>query len=89
MTAFKKGGKEPLLRRMAEYEGRMFSGGAYSDARYRSRMLAKDAPIKGIIELARKNYNELRVQAGLPPVTDWSVRPTETGEQLLRKLLDE
>lgn len=78
---------QAILRRMAEYEGRLFAGGAYSYARRNSRMLAKDAPIKKVIDLARINYNKLRLQIGLTPVTNWAIRPEKTGEEMLRRLL--
>ena len=75
--------KDPLLARGAEYEGRLFFG-AYSYQRL-IRLAHPKAPIRGIIEEGRKNYNTLRRQVGLPEVTDWTKRPEQTMEQMLRE----
>lgn len=78
---------EELLRRGAEYEGRLFSGGAYSAARLRWKGMAPDAPMRDVILRGRENYNSLRRQVGLPEVTNWDERPAQTMEQMLRRFL--
>ena len=57
----------------AEYESRLFDGGAYSPDQL--RFAAPDAPLRQIIRQARERYNTLRKLAGLPPANNWRRPP--------------
>jgi len=69
------------LRDGVELEGRIF-GGSYDISRL--RFADRTAAIRKDIPNAQRRYNEIRVAQGLEPVTDWTNRPSETLEQMLR-----
>ena len=74
--------KSPVdLRRMAEYEGRLW-GGAYSHNRL--RLTAPTSPMHKIIKSARKNYAGMRNNLGLGAIKDWTRPPQHTGERIMR-----
>lgn len=69
-----------------EYEGRLFFG-AYSWNRVEGGKSGKGhadptAPYREIIRLGRERYNAIRVEFGLPPVTNWRERPAQLIQRL-------
>jgi len=72
------------LKEGASWEGRLF-GGSYDQGRL--RFAERTASVRKEIPQAQRRYNELRVEQGLEPVTDWTKRPEITIEQKYREQL--
>ena len=61
-----------FIKEAREYEARLW-GGSYGVGQF-SRA-AKTSPQKKIIIAGRQRYNQMRREAGLPEVENWSIRP--------------